>query len=248
MMRTLRWMALAMLLSPGCWGAQAQQTLVVAFSEAPPWKILSPRQEYTGIDMDILQRLATKHDLRLVVKPAPLARCLAMLKSGDADVVSNLMRTPDREGYIHYLEVPYQTRTDKVFYLQADNPRQIQSYEELYGLSIGVKRGAKYGSRFDGDSRLYKESAVSGLMNLKKLAAGRLDAVISTESEGDYLIKSRHWQHKFKKAALRFDEPRDVYFGLSRRSKLLSLAGSFEVDLRQLLQSGQLEQIKARYQ
>ena len=249
----MKWMSPCWMLLAGLWslnvvGVPQPQQLIVAFSEAPPWKIISPQQEFTGIDMEILQQLASKHGLSLVIKPAPLARCLEMLKSGDADVVSNLMRTPDREGYIHYLEVPYQTRTDKVFYLQADNPRRIQSYEELYGLSIGVKRGAKYGSRFDGDSRLYKESAVSGLMNLKKLAAGRLDAVISTESEGDYLIKSRHWQHKFKKAALRFDEPRDVYFGLSRRSKLLSLAGSFEVDLRQLLRSGQLEQIKARYQ
>jgi len=242
------WGLLAGLLSLNAVGVPLQQQLIVAFSEAPPWKILSPQQEFTGIDMDILQLLASKHGLLLVIKPAPLARCLEMLKFGDADIVSNLMRTPDRERYIQYLEVPYQTRTDKVFYLQAGNPRQIQSYDELYGLSIGVKRGAKYGSRFDGDSRLYKESAVSGLMNLKKLAAGRIDAVISTESEGDYLIKSLNWQGKFKKATLRFDEPRDVYFGLSRQSKLLSLAGSFEADLRQLLQSGQLEQIKARYQ
>lgn len=247
MRRTLRWMALAMLLSPGCWGAQAQQTLVVAFSEAPPWKILSPRQEYTGIDMDILQRLATKHDLRLVVKPAPLARCLAMLRSGDADVVSNLMRTADRETFIRYLDVPYQTHTDKVFYLQAGNPRNINRYEELEGLSIGVKRGAKYSPRFDNDPQLYKESAVTSLVNLKKLAIGRLDAVLSTESEGDYWIKHLNWQGTFKKATLRFDEPRAVYFGLSRRSKLLNLASAFEADLRQLLQSGELAQIRAQY-
>ncbi len=247
MKRMRHWMALAVLLSPACWGAQVQQTLVVAFSEAPPWKILSPQQEYIGIDMDILQRLASKHDLQLVVKPAPLARCLEMLKSGDADVVSNLMRTTDRESFIRYLEVPYQTHTDKVFYLQTGNPRDIRRYEELEGLSIGVKRGAKYDPRFDNDLQLYKESAVTSLVNLKKLAIGRLDAVLSTESEGDYWIKHLNWQGTFKKATLRFDEPRAVYFGLSRHSKLLNLAVAFETDLRQLLQNGELEQIRARY-
>lgn len=94
---------------------------------------------------------------------------------------------------------------------------------------------------------MYKESAVTSLVNLKKLAIGRLDAVLSTESEGDYWIKHLNWQGTFKKATLRSDEPRAVYFGLSRRSKLLNLASAFEADLRQLLQSGELAQIRAQY-
>ncbi len=64
------------------WGSERE--LVVAFSEAEPWKIIEPNHKYTGIDMEILQRLADANGLRLLVRSAPLARCLEMVKSGDA--------------------------------------------------------------------------------------------------------------------------------------------------------------------
>ncbi len=228
------------------WGSERE--LVVAFSEAEPWKIIEPNHKYTGIDMEILQRLADANGLRLLVRSAPLARCLEMVKSGDADIITNLLRTRDREDFIHYLEVPYQTHSTKVFYLRAEDPRQVVSYEQLYDLDIGVKRGAKYGPRFDEDGKLHKQAVASHVLNFKKLAAGRLDLVISTESEGDYLIKDYGWQGQFKKAALRFDLPTNVYFGLSKRSSLLTLSPMLESQLKYLIRDGEVERIIARYQ
>lgn len=228
------------------WGSERQ--LVVAFSEAEPWKILEPNHRYSGIDMEILQRLADANGLQLLVKAAPLARCLEMIKSGDADIITNLLRTREREQFIRYLEVPYQTHSTKVFYQRAGDPRSVENYEQLYGLDIGVKRGARYGARFDEDDKLHKQPVASHILNFKKLAVGRLDLVISTESEGDYLIKDYGWQGQFKKAALRFDLPTNVYIGLSKRSSLLTLASAFESQLQQLIRDGEIERIIARYQ
>ncbi len=228
------------------WGSERE--LVVAFSEAEPWKILESNHKYGGIDMEILQRLADANGLSLQVKAAPLARCLEMIKSGDADIITNLLRTREREQSIRFLEAPYQTHSTKVFYLRAGDPRQVAIYEQLYGLDIGVKRGARYGARFDEDSKLQKQDVASHVLNFKKLAVGRLDLVISTESEGDYLIKEYGWQGQFKKAALRFDLPTNVYFGLSKRSSLLSLAPTLESQLQQLIRDGEVERVIARYQ
>ena len=226
----------------------SERELVVAFSEAEPWKINDPNHKYTGIDMEILQRLADANGLQLLVKAAPLARCQAMTKSGDPDIITTVLRTREREHFIRYLEAPYQTHSTKVFYLRSEDPRQVVSYEQLYGLDIGVKRGARYGARFDEDGKLHKQAVASHVLNFKKLAAGRLDLVISTESEGDYLIKDYGWQGQFKKAALRFDLPTNVYFGLSKHSSLLTLAPTLESQLQQLIRDGEVERIIGRYQ
>lgn len=151
-----------------------------------------------------IRACSRSNGLQLLVKAAPLARCLAMMKSGDADIITNLLRTREREDFIRYLEAPYQTHSAKVFYLRSEDPRPVVSYEQLYGLDIGVKRGARYGTRFDEDNKLHKQAVASHVLNFKKLAAGRLDLVISTESEGDYLIREYGWLGQFKKAALRF--------------------------------------------
>lgn len=223
-------------------------TLVVAFSESAPWKILNESQQYTGIDMDILTRLAELNNLRLLVKPAPLIRCLEMMKTGAADIISNIKKTPDRHAYLSYLNVPYQTHSNKVFYQRMDSPLQIQQYEDLYGLDIGVKRGARYFPRFDLDTSLRKYDVPSMLSNFKKLDMGRLDLVISTESEGDYVLKHFGLQNKFKKADYRYDSPMDIYFAMSKKSRLLAYSAALETSLQQMLANGEVEQIIARYQ
>ncbi len=228
-------------------GTVSAAPLVMAFSESAPWKMYSESSGYGGIDVEVAKIVAQRLGVELQIKPAPLARCLEMIRHGEADLMTNIIMSPDRTQFIRYLDVPYQHESDKVFYLRADSHLDVSRYEDLYGLEIGTKRGAIYSRRFDLDTALHKRDVAVPLRNFKKLLLGRVDVVVSTESEGDYLLKQNGLTHHFKKAALRFNQPLAVYMGLSRQSRFVERAPEFERVLAELVASGELEQIKQRY-
>ena len=226
---------------------KAAATLIMAFSESVPWKIINPDGSYSGIDVELARLIAQRLNTKLEIKAAPLARCLEMMRRGEADLMTNIIRSADREQYIRYLNVPYQRQSNKVFYLRADNPLDIRSYEDLYGLEIGIKRGAKYNPRFDLDTALNKRDVTVALRNFKKLSLGRIDAVLSTESEGDYLIQHNRLQGYYKKATLKFNQPLQIYLGLSRQSPFVGRAAEIERILTELINNGELEHLTRRY-
>lgn len=241
-----------LLLLPGLLlAAPAEQTLSMAFNETVPWKFHDKNGEPQGIDLEIVQQLCQRLSLRLVIKPAPLARAIDMMKNGQVDIMTFLLKTPEREQFITFIEPPYQRSSDKVFYLRQDARFSLQRYEDLATLQIGIKRGANYQPQFDADPHLHKQAVTDTEQNFRKLLLGRLDTVLVTESEGDYLLLTHGWQARVRKAPLRFSRPVDVYIGVAKHSPhqqlLPALRRELDRELDALIQSGEVARITARY-
>ena len=81
-----------------------------------------------------------------------------------------------------------------------------------------MQAGVRYFEPFDDDPKLTKEEAGDDLSNLRKLQYGRVGAIISTETQADYLIATQGLNGEFEKATFRYDYDLPVYFALSRRS------------------------------
>ncbi|MCE2595722.1 transporter substrate-binding domain-containing protein [Motilimonas cestriensis] len=84
-------------------------------------------------------------------------------------------------------------------------------------------------------------------MLLRQLAGGRNDAIIADEIQMDYLIATEGFQGQFKKASLRYEQQRDIYLALSKKSPYIDQLTQFNITLGYMVQEGRVENIIASY-
>lgn len=242
--RHVLWMALVMLFSPNL--TQSAQTVVVAFSEFPPYKMIVDGK-HKGIDVDILHEIGKQMDFTLEFRNGTFEECLGMMRQGEADLMTSLLRRAERESYILYVQPRYRARSDKVFYLLKEHPKSIRMYDDLKTLKIGVKGGAKYALPFDNDNELNKLPAQSIKMNISKLVAGQIDTFITTVTEGDYWIKTLGLQDRITKAPFKFQQLDPIYLGISKKSAFAKEAKRFGRILKDLVDNGTVQRIVEKY-
>ena len=222
------------------------QPVTVAFSEFPPYKMLLNGKP-AGIDVDILSEIAKKLDLNLAYKQGTFDQCLGMMERGEADFMTSLLRRPDREDFILYVQPRYFTRTEKVFYVLKGREDRIRIYEDLSNLRIGVKAGVKYSLRFDSDQGLKKIAAQDIQANLERLEAGWIDTFIDTGTEGDYWIRKLGYEDKVSKAELKFEQLDPIYLGISRKSPVTKRSHEIGRALKALLDDGMVQRLYDKY-
>ncbi len=183
----------------------AGEEFLAAMSDWPPHIIFNAEgTEAGGIDVEILKELAKRANFRLRCERYPFKRCLMMLEEGKADIVCSLLKRPEREQFLTFIEPPYFTDSAKVFYLQKGKGSLIRKHEDLCNLNIGVTLGFKYFPLFEDDPKIRKRVAETNADLPKMLAKGRVDAFIETETVGDSLIVNEGFKGQFEKAAFRY--------------------------------------------
>lgn len=225
---------------------QCGQKVVVAFSEYPPYKIVTEGKP-TGIDVEILTEIAKRMDLELSFKNGTFKECLGMMERGEGDLITSLLRRVDREKYILYVQPRYRRRSEKVFYVRKGNRDLIRTYDDLKNLKIGVKAGVRYTPIFDRDKSLNKIPASDVKTNLQKLIAGEIDTFLTSKTEGDYYIKTLGYKDKIAKAPLAFTLSDSSYMGISKKSPFTKQAKEFGRNLKVLLDRGQVQKIVDNY-
>lgn len=225
----------------------AQDVVRVAFNELPPWKVIEPDGTPGGIDMAFLRLVAERMHLTLEVDKVPFVRAMRMLKAGGADLMTGLLRRPDREEFLAFVDPPYRLYSNKAFFLRKGEGRRIQKYEDLYGMTIGVVRGVRYFPTFDHDPRIRRDEVSDALLNYNKLLHNRFDALIATEETAEYRIRQMGLEDQVEKAPFVYRQPQSVYIGVSLRSPLAARLEELGRVVRQLLDEGEYERIQREY-
>jgi len=224
----------------------AADSLVVGVSPLEPWK-MEINGQVTGADIDIIKAIGKKENLIPAFQVAPFKRCLEKMASGEIDIMTGLLRKPEREVYIDYIEPPYKTRSNKVFYVRKGERDRIIHHSDLRGLKIGVKIGARYYPEFDKDKQLNKIEVGSYQQNIKKLITGRIDAMIITESQGEYLVRKLGLDDKVEQAAFKYDKRNSVYIGISKHSPRIKDIDSLKKAIGGMISSGETDSIIESY-
>ena len=82
------------------------------------------------------------------------------LKKGDIDILPRTVRNDEREKFVNFLgPIAYQQK-DILFLVKKGQEALINSYEDLKGLEIAVKRKASCFKRFDEDTTLKKQETL----------------------------------------------------------------------------------------
>ena len=222
------------------------ETVTVAFSEFPPYKVVKGEQ-YAGIDTDLLREVAKRLNLNLAFKHGTFEECLEMMRQGKADVMTTLLRRPEREEYILFAQLRYRTRETKAFYMLTDSNVRVKKYEDIKGLKIGVKQGARYFPRFDNDGELNNIPARNTEANIRKLLAGEIDTFIDTRDEARYWLKALDLADAIRESGYSYELLDPVYVGISRKSPLAARAKAFQRALTKAVDEGALERLKEEY-
>lgn len=174
----------------------------------------------------------------------PFKRGLRMMETGQVDLMTGLLRRPEREVYLAFIDPPYKTHSNKAFYRVRTGDIRVRTYEDLAGLRIGTGIGTRYFPRFDNDQDLIKIPIPKNQSNFQKLLRGHLDLVIYTETTGDYQLARLGLRDRIVKTAYLYQKENPVYFGMSKESPFLKKSAEFGSHTRELLEQGLLEQIK----
>ncbi len=148
---------------------------------------------------------------------------------------------------MHFV-TPHYVQREKTFYLSTQNNVQINSYEALHGLSIGVERGAKSFKPFDSDGSLEKIEINELIQAIRMTMRGRLDTFISSIPVTDYLLMKNDLLGHFRKSKLRYRGAAELaFFTLSKKSKYAQKLVEFNYVMKQARADGTIDKIMTKY-
>lgn len=220
----------------------ASGVLKIGVSVLPPWKI-ERNGAVEGPEPEILTKIAEKLDLETEFFILPFKRCLRYMKDGNVDIMTGLLKKQEREEYILYIAPPYKKKSNKSFYVLKGKKESITSFEDLYGLKIGKKIGAKFFQAFDEDKRLDVDEIAIPEKNILKLLRQRIDTFIMTDSEADYYLHTMGVQDQIEKASFGYYKENPVYIGISRKSFLMNRKEELSGIVSSMIRSGEMDRI-----
>ncbi len=230
------------------WGAVP--VIRYAIFPAPPFMIGAAQEHdpVSGIDVEIAQELARRMGCELRFIRAPWIRCLDLMKTGRADLLSSAFKTPERQVYMDYLSKPFLRSLPIAFYFRADSGISIDRYEDLYRLKgVGVLREASYFKRFDEDPRIAKVPVTSQDQLFPMVASGRMEVMAGYVDTENYRLVTEGYRGRIVRSRYLHDDPVEVFFAVSKKSPLRARLKELDEFHRQLLREGFIQDVIQQY-
>lgn len=154
-------------------------------------------QDYTGIDVEILETASNSIGVTLEHFPTSWRRALLEFDSGNLDAIFQLTPTPERFRKWHMVGPLRTTKT--VFMVRKDSTlNDVGDLTDLLDLVVGVVAGFTYGHEFDTDDRIVKEQSVDDFTNVRKLLLGRSDVIVGGRETLTYVARELNAQDKLR--------------------------------------------------
>lgn len=211
--------------------APCQRVVFSANPDYPPYhwaeggRIVGASVALTG---RILDELGVPWEARHV---GPWPRVLKSAEYGQIDLIVSLKPTPEREAYLQFTRSPAFPNPMAVFSAKA-RPLKFNSLQDLVGQRGGRTAGDRFGDVFDrfAEQSLTLEDADSLGVNFQKLAAGRIDYVVT----GLYTGRAHLLQLGLSEKILPLPRPVNegfIHHGFSRRSACAELLDAVDAKL-----------------
>jgi polar amino acid transport system substrate-binding protein len=230
--------------------AMDKNILRYAVFPAPPYMIGAGEENasLSGIDVEIVQEIARRLGLRVQYLTCTWARCLELMKNGEADLLSSAYRKPEREVYMLYFRQPYLTQLPIAFYYLKGKNYSVADYEDLYQFnSIGVLNEASYFELFDQDTHVKKFSVTSQDQLFPMLLAGRLEVIAGYVPTENYQLVVNGYRDQVERSKYEYQEQALVYMTLSKKSPFAVHLEQFDQVNQQLRDEGFIAKIVNSY-
>ena len=220
------------------------QELNADFRPRPPEMVIdATTHQLSGPLKDIIDQAAKELGHSVTWNSVPFIRSLSNLKHGMTDIVPRVIRTSQREEFIRYVG-PITRQVKNITFVTLTSGPRISTYDDLYNLTIGVKRGTAYFKRFDQDKRINKVVMNDDFNLSRLLKAKRIDAIIVLdESSLDAEFSSMGFK-AYKQAKYIHANIISNYYGMPKNHPL---APAFNQKLSEMVENGEIKRIYKRY-
>jgi polar amino acid transport system substrate-binding protein len=187
-MRAFFYFLCSLLLASQATARHASPVLVQVDDNNPPFMFVAGEQA-AGIYPALIKAVFYRAGIPVVVQAKPWVRVLHDMDRGQGGI-GGAYRTTERAAKWDF-SAPLLTENIAVF-MRKDADWTFTAFSDLNGRTIGTVRGWSYGESFDTARAiplLTAEDTQSDRINLRKLASGRLDAVLAIEEAGLLTIK-----------------------------------------------------------
>jgi len=222
-------------------GSRAE-TVTLLSIEYPPYTGHALQQE--GLVTAITVAAFRRAGYQVKIQYRPWARALDEVKTGKSAGVLDIWYSEERAKFLAFSQPLLFSEVG--FYARANQKIQVHDLSKLRHLTIGVVRGSLKPPNLEA-ARLRIEDGLDDANNLLKLAAGRVDLVMTDRRVGEYLL-----QHQLKslRPQLVWLTPAIYQFpmhvGFSKRYPgWEKLVANFNHGLSALQKDGTLERIKS---
>jgi polar amino acid transport system substrate-binding protein len=247
--------ALFMLLLLCCTAVVSQadaETITLAADEWAPFNI-QPGKQPEGYMVDIAREVFQAHGITVVYQLVPWKRALEGTKKGEytAAIGPTHAEAP-------YLIFPKEELAQNFlsFWVKKGNPWRFKNRDSIKQISLGVIEGYDYrkwlnvyatNNRQDSSKIQFVSGTAPMEMNLRKLLAGRIDALVDNEAVVRYSAKQLGMLDKIELAG-HGTEPADCYIAFSPVNQhSRSYARILSDGIVKLRKTGRLKQILAGY-
>ena len=200
---------------------QSPQRLTLAtVDNFPPFSYMDSGR-LTGIDIDLVHEMARRLDISVRLQTHPWARVMSSVRSGEVDGAFSAFETEERQAFCLYVGVLHVEE----FYLftRKGNEFLYSQISDLYGKRVGIDRGVYVSEAFkqavDAGRITLEEVNDMGMINIRKLNAGRINAAIGDLGVVKYYLKLLGLEQRVVPLQP-IREPAPTYLVLSKKSTL----------------------------
>ncbi|WP_151703142.1 substrate-binding periplasmic protein [Nitrincola alkalilacustris] len=192
---------------------------------------------------DILEEAAARTGYSIHWTNRPFARSYEELQTGAIDLVPRTIRNQEREAFVAFLGPIATQRRDILFLVRPGEEGRIQSYEDLYDMTIGVKRGTAYFDRFNQDELLQKIESVDDTNMAQMFIHGRFDTMVILDQSAIEIALEKLGHSEYSYAHYRYLNEIGNYYGMSRQSPHFHIYDDLNKSLLEMVESGRIREI-----
>lgn len=230
-------------------GAAGPETPVlrlnVSTSGYPPYLIVSPDHEYSGIAYDVVTRIAERMGYRVEPLEIPRKRVDNLLQEG---VIDATLRAPEwTKEPDNFLFTDTIVPVREVFFTPTGSNFRFRSLDTLRNVTIATPLGYQYPQL----KPLFDSGAVERLEVSRDrdiftfmLHGENIDAAVADLLVGRWLIRQNGWQDKFRHSDRAISE---LDYRLMVRPEWAPFAEAFNEELEKMKASGELDEILDQY-
>ncbi len=187
---------------------------------------------------ELLERVSGRH---IEVTVAPYARAIAMLRSGEADLMiatSNplIAEAAEPMGMLWAADVIAIARQGV----------KLEGQEDLRGRTVGMLRGSDYGAAFLDDAEYRRHEITDQVQGVRMLLEGRLDATLGTRLAVFHAMRLLGVPRARLGTSISV-QAREIHLHLGRRSADDALETQLRQAVQEMRSSGKAEALLAKY-
>jgi len=220
--------------------------LTVAIFIEPPLVDLVDNK-FVGENVEIVKVLSKSLGLMPTFIGCLFARCLTLVKQGQADMILGLKKLPEREKDLIFLTPPYTVQHYPLrFFTLSSNKTVINNFEDLKDLTVGTLRGASYFDLFDKNKTITKVELTSRKQLVDMLLRGRIDTFIEREESILPHLPLAEYLEKFALADYQYNQAVNTYIAISKHSSIEAYAERLSNQLDKLVTNGTIKTIRMK--